>query len=574
MTDVIYPTADYAADEFHQKYGYNDIKSDFALTFAAQAQKIHDTGLAMNLASKALISYDEAHNQPAADKFVDSYNAYMDRFDEVLKHSNHPVAKILGGLFGFASQPLTAPLTLLFGPLEAGISKITGAGLSSFIGAKSAGFMANLAESRLVAIGGRSLLTGTEAGLATLPQAISHAYLAQSTPIHDNYNYMDILRETGQNFLAGSIIHLGIVEPIRGVLEHITKPYVPPVQLSTTESVREATGKVETQLMNEEEPNARAELHQGFNDQRNFGKDPHVEEVRASATDIQDRIDKTDSKIKDLQEEAKEPIKPSETLSAFKIANRINRIEAKPLEMRTDVEKKILKAFPKNEITEDLQKALLKHETLLTPEEDDLIEKLQKSRTTSIKNERKIIEERTNKYQEQIDTINKRARKLREVGEKAKENKLQKDIVEPQSRINKLSNRLDALQQKTTMHNEPILRKIDKLEDRRVNMVDALDNHRQALDVLQEPKTSVDPQESATKPLFYSDTDPISDAEKITPEEETSGIPEGIDVKEAEFSEKGQEDLESIREEKRELPNYKKLMQGIVECITNVFYKG
>jgi len=575
MTDVIYPTADFAADEFHQKYGFNDIKSDTALTLVAMGEKTLDTGFAMNELSKGVIAYGEAHNKPAADKFINSYNTIMDQYNTVLQHSNHPIAKVVGGVGGFLGQPMVAAGGLGVETLiaDAGVA-IKGAGLSSFIGEKSAGFMAHLGESRLAAIGGRSLLTGAEAALVTVPEAISHAYLAQSTPIRDDYNYMDALREVGQNFLLGSVIHLGIVEPIKAGVKHLTKKYTPPVQVATSESMRKAAGKVESDLINDEEPNARAELHQGFNDQRNSGRDPTVEEVRASAVDVREKIAKIDSKIKDLQKEVKEPVKPYETLSAFKIANRIERIEIKPREMRTELEKSLLKTLPRNEIIEELGTAITKHEMLLTPEEDELINKLQKSRTTSIKNERKIIEERTNKYQEKIDTINRRSRKLRDAGEKAKANKLQKDIVEPQRRINKLSERLKSFEEKPTMHSEKVLRKIDALEDQRANMNDILGNHQEALDILQEPKTAVDPKESDTKPMFYSDTDPISDADKITPEEEESGRPEGLDIKESEFSEKGKQELEAVREEKQELSNYDKLMARIVECITNVFYKG
>jgi len=559
MTDVIYPTADFAADEFHQKYGFNDIKSDFVLSYGAAGRKTFDTGLAMNLLSKATISYDQAHNQPAADKYINSYNTLMDQFNVVLQHSDHPVAKLLGGVSGFVSQPSTA---------------IAGAGLSSFIGKKSAGFMANLAGNRLASLGLRTTLTATEAAAVTAPEAISHAYLAQSTPLRDNYNYMDSLREVGQNFFLGGMIHLGIVEPISAALEHISKPYVPPVKVATTESMREATGKVEEQLMNEEEPNARAELHQGFNDQRNSMQDPSVEEVRKSMTDVQDRISKDDEKIAKLKTEAAKPVEPTESLSAFKIADRINRIELKVREDRTPLEIDLLKKLPRNEIIDELGTALKKHELLLTPEEDDLINNLQQSRNTSIKNERKIIEDRTKNYQEKIDNIKNRARKLKDAGKKQEANKLLKEIVEPQKRINQLSERLKSFEEKPTTHNEKILRKIDKLEDRRARMQDSLDKHQQALDVLEEPKTTVDPEESATKPLYYSDTDPISDADKITPEEEESGIPPGIDIKEVDFTEKGKKDLETIREEKAELKNYDKLRDAIVRCITNIFYKG
>lgn len=568
MTDVIYPTAPFAADEFHQKYGFNDIKSDSWLTFGAAGEKTFDTGLAMNLLSKSIIAFDEAHNKPAADKFINSYNTLMDQFNVVLQHSNHPVAKLVGGISGFITQPTVAT---------------GGALLSGFIGAESAGLMANLANSRLLSVGARGLMTGAEVAAVTAPEAISHAYLAQTTPIHDDYRYMDSLREIASNFFITSLIHLGVVEPIGAIFRGVKGRYVKPVQVCTSDSMRKAAGKVEENLMNEQEPNPRSELHQGFNDQRRSGKDPKVEEVRANATKIEDDIREVDTKIAELKEKAKVPVEEPEPLSAHDIANRLERIEAKPEEARTPLEKEMLETLPRTEIIENLKKALPKIETEIKPEEEELIQKLRKKPQASVKNEKEMMEERISKLQDEIKERKAKVEKFEKARKKGVEvsptllkqtEKLEKEIKLRQEKIDEFKNRNRAIE-KPPKYDEKTLKQIDKLEDQRAELTDKLDNHKTAIDVLTKPLTNVDEAEGIDKPLFYSDTDPISEeAAKISPEDEINGIPEGVDIKEEDFPPEQKKQMEAVKDEIDNLPNYKKLLDGIANCITQFFYKG
>ena len=215
----------------------------------------------------------------------------------------------IGDIGGFATQPVTAAVGAITGP---------------FLGELGEGIAAKLVSNKIAQMGIKAVIRGgATTAISSAPGNFARAALDENTPIQDDYNYLDAMKDTAYNSLYGSSFDIGgqaighFMHHLRGNLTQTMMPNSGKlksninalglkkgmVQFADPGELRKGFDQAAAQIDNDKKVDVSLQAKRAFNAQRAAGVDPSLQDISDNVDTLNGHITNLDSQIADKQRE-------------------------------------------------------------------------------------------------------------------------------------------------------------------------------------------------------------------------------------------------------------------------------